>query len=414
VSGFDFSRAIRGGDVVAWPQGPGEPTGLSGALVAQRHELPPFSLLLGLGASRTVRREHADRITLRALNGAGSNRGWTDLADIVPVPISQTPARLRSGALRVDVVLLRVRPSDRPGFYTTGVISDYTQALAETARVVVAELDERLPITGGDALIPTEAVDHVVPAFGEDILMPDPKLSEVDRAIARNVAAIIPDGGTIQLGVGTLPTAVAAELTGHRELGVHSGVVSDVLVDLVERGVVTNARKGVDPGVTITGGLFGTERLRAHADRNAAIGMRASSYTHNPEVLARIHAMYAINSAIEIDLTGQANSELAAGRYLGAVGGQLDFVRGAQVSPEGRSIMALPSTTPDEKYSRIVASLDGRPVTTPRSEMDMVVTEYGVAELRGCGFHERARRLLAIAHPKFRDVLSPAVRQAAE
>src|SRR5580698_337404 len=139
MSGFDFRTVIRAGDVVAWPQGPGEPTGLSGALVAQRHELPPFSLLLGLGASRTVRREHADRITFRALNGAGTNRGWSDLAEIVPVPISQTPAKIRSGALRVDVVLLRVKPAGQPGYYTTGVISDFTQALAEAARVVIAE-----------------------------------------------------------------------------------------------------------------------------------------------------------------------------------------------------------------------------------------------------------------------------------
>ena len=414
MSGFDFRAVIREGDVVAWPQGPGEPTGLSGALVAQRHDLPRFSLLLGLGASRTVRAEHADRITLMALNGAGTNRGWTGQAEIVPVPISQMPARLRSGALRVDVALLRVRPSDVPGYVTTGIISDYTQAMAAAARVVVAELDERLPLTEGDALIPMEAIHHLVPAFGDAILLPDPALSDVDRAIARNVAAVIPDGATIQLGVGTLPTAVAAALMGHRELGVHSGVVSDVLVDLVERGVVTNARKGVDAGLTVTGGLFGTERLRDHADGNRAIGMRASSYTHHPAVLGRLHLMHAINSAIELDLTGQANSEIAAGRYLGAVGGQLDFVRGAQISAEGRSIMALPSTTPDCKYSRIVAALDGRPVTTPRSEADMVVTEYGVAHLRGCGFQERARRMLAIAHPAFRDALLPSVRQAAE
>ena len=192
MSGFDFSSVLCAGDVVAWPQGPGEPTGLSGALIAQRHDLPPFSLLLGLGASRTVRREHADRITLRALNGAGSNRGWTDLAEIVPVPISQTPSRIRSGALRVDVVLLRVRPAGTTGYFTTGVISDFTQALAEAARVVIAELDERLPLTGDDALLPAEAIDHLVPAFGDDILMPDPTLSAVDRAIAENVAAIIP------------------------------------------------------------------------------------------------------------------------------------------------------------------------------------------------------------------------------
>lgn len=323
------------------------------------------------------------------------------------------PSRLRSGVLHVDVVLLRVRPSATPGYYTTGVISDFTQALTEAARVVVAELDERLPLMENDALIPADAVDHLVPAFGDNILLPDPATSEVDRAIARNVAAIIPDGATIQLGIGTLPTAVAAELRDHRDLGVHSGVVSDVLVDLVERGVVTNARKGIDAGCTVTGGLFGTTRLHAWSDSNPAIVMRACDYTHHPGILSRVHAMHAINSAIEIDLTGQANSELAGGRYLGAVGGQLDFVRGALAGPNGCSIMALPSTTPDGSISRIVASLDGRPVTTPRSDADFIVTEHGVAHLRGCGFQERARRLAAIAHPNFQDALRSAIKQAA-
>jgi acyl-CoA hydrolase len=414
MSGFDFRGLVRAGDVVAWPQGPGEPTGLSADLVAQRHGLPPFALLLGLGASDTVRREHADRIALRALNGAGTNRRWTECAEIVPVPVSHLPARLAAGELRVDVVLLRVRRAARAGAYTTGVICDYTAALVGAARVVIAELDDRLPLTGGDALLPEGAVHHVVPRYGPDILMPDPEPSDTDRAIARHVASLIPDGATIQLGVGTLPTAIAAALRGHRALGVHSGVVSDVLVDLVEGGAVTNARKGIDAGVTVTGGLFGTERLRAHADGNPAVAMRAASYTHNPAVLARLHAMHAINSAVEIDLTGQANSELAAGRYLGAVGGQLDFVRGCQVAADGRSILALPSTTPDGRHSRIVAALQGGPVTTPRSDMDIVVTEHGVARLRGCGLQERARRLLAIADPRFHERLAPVARQAAE
>ncbi len=412
MSGFDFAGVLRAGDVVAWPQGPGEPTGLSGALVAQRHELPPFSLLLGLGATRTVRRDHADRILLRALNGAGSNRGWTDLAEIVPVPISQMPDRIRSGALRVDVLLLRVRPAATPGYYSTGVISDFTQAMAETARVVIAELDDRLPLTGGDALIPEDAVDHLVATFGEDISMPDPTLSDIDLVIARHVAALIPNGATIQLGVGTLPTAVAAALQDHRDIGVHSGVVSDVLVELIERGVVTNARKGIDTGITVTGGLFGTGRLRAYADGNPLVAMRAATYTHNPAVLGRLRAMHAINSVVEIDLTGQANAEVAARRYLGAVGGLLDFVRGAQGAAGGRSIVALPSTTSDGRHSRVVATLDGRPVTIPRSEADMVVTEYGVADLRGCGLQERARRLLAVAHPEFRPTLAASLRQA--
>jgi acetyl-CoA hydrolase len=361
-----------------------------------------------------VRPEHANPITLRALNGAGNNRTWTHLAEIIPVHISQTPGLIRSGALRVDVVLLRVRPHPTPGYFTTGVISDFTQALVEAARVVVAELDERLPLTADDALIPAEAIDHLVPAFGADILMPDPPLSDVDRAVARYVAGLIPDGATIQLGVGSLPAAVAAALHAHRDLGVHSGVVTDVLVDLIEAGVVTNARKGIDTGITVTGGLFGTERLRAHADNNSAIAMRASSYTHSPDVLGRLHALHAINSAVEVDLTGQVNSEIAGGRYLGAVGGQLDFVRGAQRSAGGRSIIALPSTTADGKHSRIVASLDGRPVTCPRSDADIVVTEFGIADLRGCGLHERTRRLLAVAHPKFREAPLPPVMQAAK
>ena len=414
MSGFDFRGVIRAGDVVAWPQGPGEPAGLSADLVAQRHELLPFGLLLGLGATDTVRREHADRIALHALNGAGTNRRWTEAAEIVPLPISHMPARLASGELRVDVALLRVRRSTVPGFYTTGVICDYTAALVRAARVVVAELDERLPLTADDALVPEAAIHHVVPGYGADILMPDPQPSGIDHAIAERVAALIPDGATIQLGVGTLPTAIAGALRGHRALGVHSGVVSDVLVDLIEAGAVTNARKGIDPGVTVTGGLFGTGRLRAHADRNRAVAMRSAAYTHNPAVLAGLRAMHAINSAVEVDLSGQANSEIAAGRYLGAIGGQLDFVRGCQIAADGRSIMALPSTTPDHRYSRIVATLDGRPVTTPRSDMDIVVTEHGVAHLRGCSLSERARRLLAIADPRFREQLSPVAKQAAE
>ena len=207
------------------------------------------------------------------------------------------------------------------------------------------------------------------------------------------------------MGVGGLPVAVCRALEGHRDLGVHSGVISDVIVDLVEKGVVTNARKGIDVGRTVTGGLFGSRRLMDFADGNAALEMRSSEYTHNQQVLAHVQNLYAINSGIEVDLTGNVNSEVAAGRYLGAIGGQLDFVRGSFASPGGRSIIALSSTTPDGRHSRIVASLAGRPVTTPRGDADIVVTEYGVADLRGRSFSERAERLRAIAHPGFRDSL---------
>jgi len=224
------------------------------------------------------------------------------------------------------------------------------------------------------------------------------------------VAARIPDRATVQLGVGTLPAAVAEALAQHRELGVHSGVVSDVLVDLVEAGVVTNAHKGSSAGKTVTGGLFGTQRLRDFAARSGLVEMRSAEYTHHLAVTAALAQFHTINSAIEIDLSGQVNSEIAGGRYLGAVGGQVDFVRAGMASRGGRSIIAVPSTTPDGRHSRIVASLAGRPVTTARSDVDLIVTEFGVADLRGCGLTERARRLTAIAHPEHRDALSAASR----
>jgi len=401
---FDLSDVLRPGSVVAWPQGAGEPLGLTAQLVARRHALPPVELLIGMCTSTTLLAEHADRLTMRGLNAAGNNRGLAaaGVLDIVPAHISAIPGLLRSGAIKVDIALVRVRMHPIAGYVTTGVVADYTQALIAAARCVVAELDDRLPLTGQDALIPISAIDHFVPATGAEMLLPDPVPSPIDIAVARQVASFIPDRATVQLGIGSMPVAVARSLVGHRDLGIHTGVVSDVLVDLVESGAATNAWKGIDEGISVTGGLFGTRRLLDFADGNPALAMRSADYTHQLATMARINMLYSVNSAIEVDITGQVNAEQAGGRYLGAVGGQLDFVRGAQASPGGRSIIALPSTTPDGQRSRLVRSLEGRPVTTPRSDVDVIITEYGVAELRGCSFSERASRLAAIAHPDFR------------
>ena len=406
-STFEFSRYVRENDVVTWPQGTGEPLGLTRRLVAQRHALPRLEIFIGMTTSDTLAPEHADRFRFRALNGAGTTRRLTtaNVADIVPAYVSAVPALVRSGAIRVDVVLLRVRPHPKPGFFTVGVMADFVPAFVAAARCVIAEIDERLPVTSHDALVAENDIDVLTACDADEILLPDADPDEIDMRVAARVAELIPDGATIQLGVGGLPVAVCRALQGHRDLGVHSGVISDAVVDLVEKGVVTNARKGVDVGRTVTGGLFGSRRLMDFADGNDALEMRSSEYTHNQQVLARVQNLYAINSGVEVDLTGNVNSEVAAGRYLGAIGGQPDFVRGAIASPGGRAIIALPSTTPDGKHTRIVASLEGRPVTTPRADVDIVVTEYGVAELRGRSFGERAQRLRAIAHPDFRDRL---------
>jgi acyl-CoA hydrolase len=399
---------VRPHDVIGWPQGPGEPLALTEVLIAQGTDLQSPVLFFGLSSSPTLRPELAEHFGFRALNGAGTNRRITALADIIPCHVSTVPGLLRSGDLRVDVALIQVKPLPTGGF-TLGVIADFTQALISAARVVIAVVNSKLPVTRGDALVDSQDIDVLVESDHRIIDMPDPEPSAVERAVAQQVASLIPDRATVQLGVGTLPVAVAGALSNHRELGVHSGVVSDVLVDLVERGVVTNAHKGCDAGHTVTGGLFGTQRLRDFAERSGLVDMRSVEYTHHIAVMAKLAQFHTINSAIEIDLSGQANSEIAGDRYLGAVGGQVDFVRGGKASPGGRSIIAVPSVTPDGKHSRIVASLQGRPVTTARSDVDVIVTEYGAAHLRGCPLRERARRLIAIAHPDHRDALARAV-----
>jgi len=408
LSTFHFRDVLEQGDVIAWPQGPGEPLTLTRRLMEQRHEVPSTSLFLGMAVSDTVKPEHADAFAMRGLNGAGSNRRLTaaGVLDVVPTHVSAVPALLRSGRLHVDVALVQVRRHPASGAYTLGVIADYTDALIRSARVVVAELNESLPITAQDALVDADDIDILLESSGALIEMPDPLPQSQDDAVARQVASVIPDRATLQLGIGAMPVAVARALAGHRDLGIHSGVIFDAVVDLVESGAVTNAFKSVDAGHTVTGGLFGSRRLYAFADASDAVHMRSVEYTHNPTVLRGIDKLFTINGAIEIDATGQVNAEVAGGRYLGAVGGQVDFVRGGFASPDGRSIVALPATTPDQARSRIVVRLADATVTTARSDVDLVVTEFGIADLRGRSMGERAQRLIAIAHPKFREELA--------
>ena len=404
---FDFSQVLRAGDVITWPQATGEPAGLTRRLVAQRAELPRVTIFVGISVSDTLLPAHADHFRFRGLNGAGTNRrlAAAGVLDIVPAHVSKVPGLMRSRALPVDVALIRVRPHPKPGYYSVGVMADFTQAMVGAARCVIGEMDERMPVTSQDALIPCEAVHSLTTADCDEWLMPDGEPSPIDVRVAQQVANVVPDRATLQIGIGSLPVAVCQALMSHRALGVHSGVLCDGLVGLIEEGVATNAHKGIDSGRTVTGGLFGGRRLMDWANDNAQLDMRSSDYTHSPQVMAQLQNFYSINSAIEVDITGQVNAEVAGGRYLGAIGGQADYVRGAQLSPGGRSIIAMPSTTLDGKISRIVASLQGGPVTTARADVDLIITEYGVADLRGASMRERAERLTAIAHPDFRNAL---------
>lgn len=406
---LQYADLLRPGEVIAWPQGPGEPLALTERLVAQGPTLRRPTLLFGLTQSDTLQPALARDFDFHALNGSGSSRRVTGLAQIFPSHLSALPGLFRARALRVDVCLVQVRPL-ADGRFTLGVVCDFVHAMLQQARLVVALVNPALPRMEGDAVVLAQDIDLLVDGDARIIDLPDPEPSTVEHAVARRVAELVPDQATVQLGVGTLPAAVALALRGHRGLGLHSGVVSDAVIDLVERGIVTNAHKGRDVGRIVTGGLFGTQRLRSFAAQSDLFDMRCADYTHQLPVMAGLSKLHTINSGIEIDLSGQVNAEVAGGRYLGAVGGYVDFMRGGVASPGGRSIVAFPSTTPDGRHSRIVATLGDRPVTAARSDIDTVVTEHGVAELRGCSLAERARRLAAIAHPEHREALASAMR----
>lgn len=407
-SEFDFARVIREGDHVIWPQGTGEPCGLSSALVAAAPELPAFTLVVGMIASRTLSGLQAGNPSFLCLNGAGGARKGVQLSNgrVIPAHISAVPGLIESRRVPVDVALIRVRPTDDPDVLSLGVMVDFVHEMVTTARVVIAEIDDRMPLTRDDALIEKSRITHFALADGLQIELPDPTPSDVEVAVAQRVAEIIPDRATIQVGVGGVPVAICAALSGHKDLGIHSGVIPDCAVDLIESGVVSNAYKGPDSGLTVTGGLFGTSRLNDFAHENRSIVLRRARYTHAASTLAGLQNLHTVNSAIEIDLTGQINAEIAGGRYVGAVGGQVDYVRAGRASEGGRSIIAMTSTTPDGKHSKIVTDLGDHPVTTARSDVDLVVTEHGVADLWGLDLNARRKALIDIAHPDFRDALS--------
>ena len=273
--------------------------------------------------------------------------------------------------------------------------------------MVIAEVNERVPFTHGDAVLSSARIDCAVRVSRTPVQLMPAELNQTDRAIAKIVAGYIEDGAVLQVGIGGVPDAILRVLRDRRDLGVHSGMIGDSLVDLIEAGVVTNARKPIDAGVSVTTSLIGTERLYEFAHLNPQIAVRTSAYTHDARILSCLPRLVTINSAVEVDLTGQVNAEQSGSHYLGGTGGQVDFVRAGGRSPGGHSIIALPATAKGGDVSRVTASLSG-PATTARSDVDVVVTEFGAAELRGQTLAERARRLVAVAHPKFREDLDRA------
>ena len=407
---LDLRPFIRPGDTVVVGQTTGEPRSLVEALIEQRHHLAPIRVFVGGSFTGLFRAEHADAFDFRSFGVLGQTASLANagVLSVMPIHVGTLPALMRSGGLRVDVLLAQVSEANAEGHHSFGLMADYLQAAAECARVVIGEVNPRVPFTFGDTLIPSQRINATT--YDERPLIAVERRTSTpdDITIAGYVAGVIPDGATIQIGVGGTPDAVLAHLVDRNDIGVHSGLITDSLLDLIEAGVVTNARKEIDRGVTVAGALFGTDRLYQWADRNPALAMRSLSYTHDAQVLGHLGSFFAINSAVEIDLTGQINGESVGGKLVGLVGGQGAFARAALTSRTGRSVVALPSTARGRSTSRIVARLADGIVSTSRADADLVITEHGVADLRGASIQERIERLLAIADPAHVDELRAA------
>ncbi|HEX7968316.1 MAG TPA: acetyl-CoA hydrolase/transferase C-terminal domain-containing protein, partial [Stellaceae bacterium] len=395
---LDLAQFLRAGDTVVVGQACAEPLTLTETLARQRAALGGVRVFLGPGFSGTLRPEHGDHIGFAGYAGSGHNQALAraGLLDVVPAHYCELPALFAQGTLRADAVLLQMSPPDAAGRSFFGMANDYQIDAARRARAVIAEINDQVPQTPGSELPPDLRIDAIVRTSRAPAMLHPAPLGDVETRIAAHVAPLVPDGATIELGIGALPDAILSALRQHRDLGLHSGMIGDGIVALAEAGVLTNAQKPIDTGVTIAGLLFGTRRLFDFAHRNPALRLMPPAYTHGAEALRRLPHFMAINSAIEVDLTGQVNGEMAGGAYLGAVGGQVDFMRAARASPGGRSIIALPAAAKGGTLSRIVARLGDGAVTSLRSDMDAVVTEFGVAELAGRSLAERVRRMIAI------------------
>lgn len=407
VERIDLSRWILPGDTVLWGQANAEPLPLTQALMEQRAAIGQFRVMLGISNSDTCRPEHADHVSFLSYCGGGANRALAKagVLDILPCHYSQFPEMIRNGSLKIDVLLLQLAPPDEHGRYSLSLAHEYLLPALEHARLVIAEVNQQAPWTFGERYLYEEDIDCMVETSRSPLESPASKPGQVEQAIANRVAGLIEDGSTLQFGLGVIPEAILGALGHHRNLGVHSGAIGDGVVDLMEKGVINNAHKTVDRGATIAGVLMGSHRLNRFAHCNAAIQMRSTAYTHDLQVLGSLERFVALNSAIEVDLSGQINAETAGGTYIGAVGGALDFLRGARRSRGGLPIIALPSAS--GIHSRIVSRING-PVSTPRSDAGLIVTEYGVADLRGLSISQRRLKMLDIAHPDFREQLEQA------
>lgn len=403
-------QAVQSGDRIYLGGGAGVPRQLIQGLIQRAGELRDVEIthILTFADAPYIQPRYHDAFRVNALFIGPNVRGAVNqgLADFTPIFLSEIPALFRDGTLPIDVALISVSPPDEHGFCSFGVEVGTTKPAAESARVIVAEVNRRMPRTLGDSFIHVSRLHHIVEVDEPLPAAPQGGSSPDHLRIGQFIAEMIPDGATLQMGIGSIPDAVLQNLSRHKDLGVHSELFSDGVIDMVESGVITCARKSLHPGKMVAGFLFGSQRLYDFVHNNPLIELHPTDYVNDPFNIARNDKMVAINSALEVDLTGQVCADSIGPRFYSGVGGQVDFIRGAARSKGGLPIIAFLSTAQSGRLSRIVPMLQqGAGVVTTRNDVHYVVTEYGGAALYGKTVRQRAKALIAIAHPRFREQL---------
>jgi acyl-CoA hydrolase len=417
VSPEEAVAEIRSRDQIYLQCAAATPSVLLDALVARAPELFDVSMvhLHTEGPGPHMAPEMAPHFRHRALFiGPNARRAVNEgRADFVPVFLSDIPALFSSGAMPLDAVFVNATPPDSHGFCSLGPSVEAMHAAIDAARTVIVQFNEGFPRTLGESFIHTSQIDLAVEVAKPPYEYARPVIGHVERSIGGFIADLVPDGATLQLGIGAIPAATAQLLTGKKDLGVHTEMFTDAVVDLVEAGVVTGARKTRNRGKIVTAFMMGTSNLYRFVDDNPMVEMRPVDFTNDTHVIRSFQNMIAINSAIEVDLSGQVVADSIGYRMYSGVGGQMDFMRGAALAPGGRPIIALPSTAGgDGSISRITPHLaEGAGVVTTRAHVHTVVTEFGVAELWGKSLRERAKALIAIAHPDHREMLTSEARR---
>ncbi len=411
VTAFEAIKHIKSGDTVYLADTAGEPEVLVEALIANKARFNDLTIIGGhtLGKSPYAQKNVKKHFNFFTIMTGVDTRGPVNdgTADYIPVRLYDIPRLFTpDGPWPLDVALIAVSPPDKSGSCSLGVTVNYPMDAALNARLVIAEVNKRMPRTLGNCFLHVDQLDFMVHSDRQLLQLVTPQIDEKAIAIAKHVCQLVPDGATLQFGTGAVPESLLGLLSEKRRLGIHSGMLSDGIVDLMQKGAVTNMEKPINQGKVVATCIWGTDKIYSWADNNALLEMHPVTYTHDPRVIATLPNFIAINSAIEVDLTGQVNAESIGSMQMSGVGGQADWVGGAKLSAGGKSIITLPSTAQGGKSSRIVHHLSlGSVVTTPRYDATYIVTEYGVAELFGKTMKRRAEALIAIAHPDFRDSL---------